>query len=282
MRTCESLFNLSRSKDAIHFFNDAYYLNQFVEVLGCLSGEMATLQPVLSDEKLEEILDQAKFCVGREAWLQNPHCQSMCSSFPILNQNAFSQMMRSAHISETFSNLFLHLNEDLEFEPFYLKEFEKNTQSMVIEEENSVASPRDSENFASNTQYNRNSQLTQKQIDSGLFRIEDSSFQNLNESQNDFDKLKNSRSHSASFRLSKNLSSYNSTPREKLKNLIFDKGFEFFIDKKISSLSGIEKIHWDPNYGKGWNIESTPIKEFTNSLFIHKTFILIFLILSYL
>ena len=245
MSTCEGIFSLSRSHDAIKFFNDAYYLNEFVEVLGCLSGQHASLEPVLDDEKTEEILNKAKFCRGRQAWLRDEHCQSMCSSFPIINENAFSAMMRPVEVAWAYSGVYLHLGEDLEPETAYVRDFEEK----II---------------------NEGRQDIRKGLDKGVLLNKE------NENGKAIDVQVGAKWRENVIIVDKEIGEIKLKPEEKQiwkgkqgrddwGNLEFENGFRYFIEHKGGDLIRIEKTRWDPYYGKGWNLLKTPIKEFTLS-----------------
>lgn len=249
MSTCEGIFSLSRSRAAIKFFNDAYYLNEFVEVLGCLSGHHATLEPVLDDEKTEEILNKAKFCRGRQAWLKDEHCQSMCSSFPIINENAFSGMMRPVQVAWTYSGVYMHLAEDLEPETGYVRDFEEkivNIARLDIHKEVDTGGL-----------INTNNEIQNGKDANTDIRLGDKPNQNEMIVNNDFKEIQT--------KAEGKLIWEGKRGRQDWGGLEFENGFRYFIEHKGGELMRIEKTRWDPYYGKGWNLLKTPIKEFTLS-----------------
>ena len=99
MDMCENIFNSPNSKKAFKFFNDAYYVNIFVETFSCLGFTSISLEPVIEDKKLGDILHQANKCQEIGDWINDERCLAVCSSLPFINQNLFYKMMTPIAIS---------------------------------------------------------------------------------------------------------------------------------------------------------------------------------------
>jgi hypothetical protein len=109
---CNYIFAPGRSDIAFGFFNDAYYINLFVESLSCIAFSPFSLEPVLNDHKLGDILHQANKCRETEEWFDNPRCLTVCSSLPFINQNIFYKMMTPVSIAKNMISKLFNQNRN--------------------------------------------------------------------------------------------------------------------------------------------------------------------------
>jgi hypothetical protein len=97
---CDKIFGGSIAEEAFNFFNDLFYINLFVESLSCLGFSPITLDPIIDDNKLGDILHQANICKQQGDWSRDERCLAVCSSLPFINQNLFYKMMVPISISK--------------------------------------------------------------------------------------------------------------------------------------------------------------------------------------
>lgn len=127
--TCNDVFPASNSSKIFGFFNDAYFVNLFVESLSCIAFSPFSLEPVLDDVRLGDILHQADKCREVGDWAENPRCLTVCSSLPFINQNIFFKMMTPVQIARSmFSQLFGEEQKDKRVEEVLIEKMNKEKE----------------------------------------------------------------------------------------------------------------------------------------------------------
>ena len=90
---CESVYTQGFEKGKMEIFLNLSYVNVFTEMLGCMAQEEISLFPVLDPKAFSQMQEKTLFCSSKNQWISNPECLDLCNSFPLINQNIFSEIM---------------------------------------------------------------------------------------------------------------------------------------------------------------------------------------------
>ena len=92
-KMCENIYTQGFQTEKMKIFLNLSYVNVFSEMLGCMANEKISLSPVLDEKSYNEMQEKTLFCSSKNQWLSNPECSDLCNTFPVINQNVFSDIM---------------------------------------------------------------------------------------------------------------------------------------------------------------------------------------------